>query len=90
MKGHPMARTLRGPGRAGGPARPRRRRRWRAVRTRPKQMPEGCSWSKGGARSGAGVRSYIPPDLVSDRSGAVVNRADRMSLIDSNADEGTN
>jgi len=27
MKGHPMARTLRGPGRAGGPARPRRRRR---------------------------------------------------------------
>jgi len=48
--------------------------------------------AKGGARSGAGVRSYIPPDLVSDinRSGAVVNRADRMSLIDTNADEGTN
>ena len=31
-----------------------------------------------------------PPDLVSDKSGAVVNRADRMSLIDTNAEEGTN
>ena len=34
--------------------------------------------------------SCISPDFVSDESGAVVNRADRMSLIDTNAEEGTN
>jgi len=34
--------------------------------------------------------SCISPDFVSDKSGAVVNRADRMSLIDTNAEEGSN
>jgi len=30
------------------------------------------------------------PDMVSDKSGAVKNQADRMFLIDTNADVGTN
>jgi len=32
----------------------------------------------------------MSPDFVSDKSGAVENRADRMFPIDTNAQEGTN